>query len=361
MIQIRRTSHEWGTLVEAMLGEEPVSSLKIHDLRVRVGDVILRCGGIGAVGTVRQHRLKGYSRALLEDAVAYMRDQGYHLSALFGIPNYYDKYGFAPALIESEVSIVTRDAELAQAQYAIRESLPQDAGPMVEIYERICAQRTGCVVRDPAKWSGFHRGAGWTDRVGTFVVLDGEQIVGYACYNLDPWRYAINEVGYRDASVYETLLAEVANRAVSMRVERITFCLPPDDPFARYCRRYGADVTIKYRRCAGGMARLADQTAALELLLPLFRQRLRDVGLAEWAGEIVLETDLSTDRLAFGRGGVSHRLRLPQWALAQLILGYRSAEDALSERGAAADADVRPVLRALFPEGYPYMWPDDRF
>ena len=361
MIEIRHTSHDWGTKVEAVFEGQTVSNLRIHDLRLRLGNVTVRCGGIGAVGTPREHRMKGYSRAVLESAVEFMGEHGYHLSALFGIPNYYDKYGYAPALVESQVSLQTRDAELAEARYQTEVFSPEVAQQVAEIYERMHAQRTGCIVRDTATWQGFQRGIGWTDRVGAFVVTDGGEVVGYASHNLDPWRYAVNEVGYTDASVFSTLLAEIAARAIALRVERVSLHMPPDDPFVVYCRRYGAEVTLEYRRCAGGMARVIDQAALLGMLQPLVRRRLQEAGMSGWSGEIVIQTDLGIDRLIVGQPGGSYRITMPQWMLAQLLLGYRGVDDALSEADTYADSDLLPVLRVLFPEGYPYIWPADRF
>lgn len=356
----RRTPVNDGTTLELVEGETVLSHLLVVDLRLRIGPLAVRCGGIGNVHTAREHRLKGYARQLLTESIDFMREQGYLVSALFGIPNFYQKFGFASALMDCETTIATRDAELAPARYPVRPFQPEDARAIVAIYERLNAQRSGSVVRNPETWREFRRGSQWTERVGAFVVLDGQEIIGYASYNLDPWRYAIGEVGYADHRAFSTLLAHMAQQAIERRVEQIVLHTPPDDPFLQYCRRYGCETKLTYRRQAGGMARIIRQTELLEAVRPLLAQRLQSAG-QEWAlGTLVCKTDLGEDAIPLG-SGPTYTLELPQWMLLQLLLGYRPAEDVLFETEARADEALRPLLPILFPEGYPYMAMSDRF
>jgi len=197
--------------------------------------------------------------------------------------------------------------------------------------------------------------------MGTFVLLDSDRIVGYAAYRLDPWRYAIVELGYADRAVFGSLLAESARRAVEARVEHIVFHMPPDDPFILYCRRYGCQTKISYPRCGGGMARIINQSELWGLLHPLFTQRLQEVGQGDWSGTLVIATDLGTDRLCFGTGDKTLHVEMPQFMLAQCLLGYRSVRDALFESQACADEAALPILEVLFPQGLPYIFMLDRF
>jgi predicted acetyltransferase len=358
-MEIRRTPFDGGTKLELVEGDKAVSRLLVVDLRMCIGGVWVRCGGIGDVHTNHDYRMKGCGRRLLEEAVTWMRQQGYHLSALFGIPNFYYRFGYTPGLVESEASIATRQAETATGRYAVRDFTPEDAPVVAELYMQHNARRTGMIARDPQTWRGFRRGASWVERVAAFVATDGEQVVGYALYNIDPWRYAIGEVGYRDRSVFGTLLAEMGRRAVDARVERVSLALPGDEPFLVYCQRYGLEQKLTYPYRASGMVRVVDQSALLALLAPMLEERLTAAGLA--GGTLVIETDLGTDRLTLGQGGREWRVRLSQALLAQLVMGYRAVEDALFETDAQADEEAVPVLQALFPQGYPYIYCSDRF
>ena len=99
MASVRRVPMRRGTRIEACLEPdgEGVSRLDLFDLRMCVGATTVRCGGIGSVGTSRDHRLQGYSRLVLDAGIALMRSESYHISVLFGIPDYYQRFGFACA------------------------------------------------------------------------------------------------------------------------------------------------------------------------------------------------------------------------------------------------------------------------
>jgi len=360
MATCRRSPAKGGTALEWVEGETVLSRLVVEDLCLRIGPIAVRCGGIANVSTPREYRMKGYARQLLSESIAFMHAEGYLISALFGIPNFYQKFGFASALMDCETTIATRDAETATARYPVRPFQPEDARALVTLYERRNGQRSGSVLRNPETWREFRRGSQWTDRVGAFVVLDGQEIIGYASYNLDPWRYAIGEVGYADGRAFSTLLAHMAQQAIERRVEHIIVHAPPDDPFLQYCRRYGCEIKLIYRRQAGGMARIIRQTELLEAVQPLLAARLRAAGQEGALGTLVCKTDLGEDALVFG-GGPSYTLALPQWMLLQLLLGYRPVEDALFETEARADEALQPLLPVLFPQGYPYIAMSDRF
>jgi len=361
MLTIRRTPVENRTRIEALLDEHTVvSHLSVVDLRMRIGDGVVRCGGIAGVGTDRAQRNKGYARAVLEDSLVFMHQEGYHLSALFGITDFYPKFGYASAFVDCTAEVMTRFAERAQPRYPVREFTESDAPAVAVLYEMMHAAQTGAIVRDPATWTNFRRGSRWSDRVSAFVVVEGERIVGYASYDLDPWSCTLAEIGYADAAVFSTILARAAEIAWERRTEKIMFCATPDDPFVRYCHRYGCDIRLGYPCCSGGMARVINQGALLAQLQPVLARRLA-AGLPGWEGTIAVTTDLGTDRLTFGRGRQQVQVEMPQWMFAQLVLGYRSPADVASEASARIDPPALSVLCVLFPEGYPYIYCADRF
>lgn len=363
MYTIERTTgqeHVPCTRIQLTIDGEDISNVSVLDLPMRVGGAVVRCGGIGGMSTLREHRNKGYARRVLTEALEHMREERYHLSALFGIADFYDRFGYGPGLVECEAQVITRYAERAAARHAVRDFRPEDAPVVAEMHEALHRTRTASIVRDPATWTRFERGTRWTDRVGAFVVLDGERPIGYASYDLDPWRCAIAEVGYSGPAAYDTIIAQAARIAWERRLERITFHAPPDDPFIRYCRRYGCEVRANYPCSGNGMARVIDQAGLLGTLRPVLEERLRRSGIG-WRGTVVIATDLGTDRLALGAGAPEVRAEMPQWMLAQLVLGYRGAEEVALDDRATIDEGAVPALRALFPEGYPYVNWSDRF
>lgn len=359
MATIRRSPFEFGTRIEVLVDDVVASSVNVLNRLVRIGYVQLRLGGIGDVSTKRAFRQQGFARLMLEDAVTYMQEDGFHLSALFGIPNFYHRFGYIPALPGTESTIATRDAELAQARFPIRPMRPEDCPRVAAIYEQMNASRTLSCVRDPATWTGFRIGAGWNDRIDAFVVLAGEEIIGYASYDLDPWRCALGEVGYSTPDAWSTILAEAARQALEKRVEKITIHAPADDPFLHYCRRYGLSTSLYYAHNAHGMGRLINQGATLQAIQPLLKQRL-DISATRWRGTLEFATELGSDAVELG-AGEQVTINLPQTLLTQWLCGYRDVAESLFESDVHVPSQIVPVLQAIFPAGYPYIYASDRF
>lgn len=358
---LRETPCELGHRLELIAGSEIVSSLEVYNLEMRIGGVRVRCGGVGAVHTSPEHRLKGYATRVMERAVHVMQREGYHLSALFGIADFYHRFGYASCLVECESTVSARDALDTQARFATREFRVSDAPVIASLCEAEQARRTGSIVRKPATWKGFRWSSHWSERVDAFVVVDGDVILGYAAYDPRPSHFVVGEVGYVGPVVFSTLLSRLAQMAVQRKEDQLRMFLPPDSLFLEYCHRYGCRTEITYSRDSDGMGRLLDQKGTLELLYPLLAHRLAAGGLGGWGGTLVVCTELGTDRLCFGEGGPTATLAVPQWMLAQVLLGYRSVADVLLESVYQAAPDVLAALNLMFPTGYPYIWAADRF
>lgn len=362
MAIVRHAPFEHGTAIEILEGEETVSRLLLWELEMRIGHVPIRCGGIGDVSTDWKWRMKGYARRLMVECLDFMGMNGYVLSVLFGIPDFYSKFGFAPALVECESTIATRDAEKALARYPVRPVQPEDAPAVATMYNTRHANRSGSIVRDPAHWQGPRFGAGWSKDVGSFVVLDKEQgqVIGYATHNTRGWHFTLSEVGYRDSSVLSTILAEAARQAIALRVEKIAIHSPPDDPFVHYCRRYGCETTISYERDSGGMVRVIDLKGLLSAIRPVLAERLRAAERVNWAGALEFQADLCHYSLSLGDSGEPLLVNIPQWMLAQWVLGFRDVETSLRDTEVHVDDRAVPILQALFPPAHPYTWAADR-
>lgn len=368
-------------------GEE-VCHLWVIDYTMRVGAAHVRMAGIGDVYTNRQHRMKGYMRHLYTDTLTYMIEEGYDVSMLFGIPNFYTKFGYASSIPKVHFTIKTRDAEVAGADNADRLSgitarpiEARDMAAVVTLYNSKNASRTGTVVRDPETFKEFDKGTHWETKAETAVWVSEEgTVLGYAVWDRLPTLVNVAEIEVTNAELYPVILAAFAQQAIEKRSEKITIYAPPDHGFAQYAERFGVTWTIEYPRYSDCMMRIINQQPLMTKLTPVFQARSEDwhTGGIPDALRIKTELGITTLRLtdnmieAQTGGATPHpvegpQLEIPQDILIQLIMGYRSVSDALTapnvrlETGSGVDHNVVSFLNALFPRQNAFVWKPDYF
>ncbi len=157
--ELKREVGEGVCSIKLFLGGKEVSHLYVHDLEVRIGGSIVRVGGIGGVWTHEEYRRRGFARKVLEDALDYMREEGYDLSLLFGIPDFYHRFGYAPVLPEYSLSL--REEDLPKDVPAFRDYGEKGRDVVLDMYNENNHWRTGSVVRRSETWKGFVRGTSW--------------------------------------------------------------------------------------------------------------------------------------------------------------------------------------------------------
>ena len=89
----RGSSYDWSTSRVAEIGGKIVAHLGIWEYRMRVGRARLKAAGIGAVLTHGDYRRRGIASRLFAALFPAMRQAGYHYTMLFGIRNFYDRFG----------------------------------------------------------------------------------------------------------------------------------------------------------------------------------------------------------------------------------------------------------------------------
>lgn len=355
--------------------EKPVCNLWVIDFAMRVGTTVVRMAGIGGVHTERAHRMKGYMRHLFEDTVQYMITEGYDISMLFGIENFYTKFGYAAGLAGFECKVKTRDAEVAAANapaatYITRPIGEADMPVVLDLYNANNAMRVCSVVRTPEDFTEFEKGTWYGTPPDTHLWEDANgKLLAYAVWDRYDKAVKVAEIEARDDAFFPTLLSFFAAQAVEKRCEDVQLFIPPDHPFAEYVQRFGAEWTVTYPRYGSGMLRLLNQQPFFEKIVPELERRLALSRSAGYTGALTFQTDLGDLALVINRGSITLagkasdglRLELSQDRLTQLVIGYRSARDVLNDPLVKAHGDVLPLLNVLFPKGTPYVWVADHF
>jgi len=356
--------------VEYMLAGEEVSHLCVRDFRMRVGSAILRMGGIADVETKEAYRGRGYARQVLDRALPLMRKEGYDISTLFGVSDFYPRWGYAPIFPETGLTLATEDAARAQQVYRLRPLGRDEVGATLDLYRRNNARRTGAIVRGRDRWAGFRLGSRWGRPVSAYGAFDpAGRLMGYVVLDRSPTEAIMVEIGYRREEVFGTLLAAGMRQARRAKAQQIHALVPPDHPFLEYCQRLGCRLTLQYHRSGGAMGRIINLATCFARLTPELTRRLGS-GPLPWTGRLRIETDIGEVILRLEQGAVTcddpggaadASFHLGQALLTQLIFGYtRPAEALRAGDGSLRGAPVQ-LIEALFPRGHAYVWRPDHF
>jgi hypothetical protein len=373
--------------VELLLGGEHVSGLTINDLQMHIGRAVVHMGGIGGVHTDQRHRLKGYSRRVCQHSNRYMFERGYDVSLLFGISDFYHKFGFVSCLPSYKLTLTTRIVERALRHArvgktpTVRLGRPEDFPRIRTLYNQEYARRTGSI-RRTGRWKGFRMGSTWGSKTLTLVAAAGGRIRAYAGVDDREDALTVFEVA-GDPRAYPALLRALAREAVEKRVESMALLLPPDDRFSIYSRRFGGTLTVNYPYTGAGMLRVINLVTLFEKLCPELTDRLQAVGFSGPERSFLLRTDVGSVQLTAGQTGVrvpasptrapaSRRARppragkrvvveMPQHWLSQLLFGYRTVADVAREPGVRIPRALSGLLEVLFPPQWAHVSRADYF
>lgn len=367
-LEIRVTDEGTATRHDLMLDGTSVSRLWVNDLVMRIGVAQVHMGGIGGVGTEHEYRNRGYARRVLEHGNRWMAENGFDCATLFGIRDFYDKYGYAVCMPDSQFTIRTRDAERAEKTLEVRPFTPEDLPVLRAIYAENNADLTGSLVRDEQRdW--FRKGSWYERRAEAFVFTDRSgAIAAYAARDRTDEEVVVCEVGARHPKHYGDIVRWAADRAVELREGKMSFLLPPDSPCGVYLTRFGAEQRIGYPRNSTGMGRLLRLEPFMEKTRPEWTRRAAASRALEPGLSLRLETDIGNVTLRWTGETVelddpsraSGTVRLPQWRLMQLVMGYYGADIAPAFPHVETDGDLR-LFQTLFPRRLPHMWVTDHF
>ncbi|WP_323676373.1 GNAT family N-acetyltransferase [Halorubellus sp. PRR65] len=345
-------------------GDEAVAVCAHYWFDVDVRGASVSAPGLSAVASPPERRRGGNVRRLLEESLAEYRDRGDPLSLLwpFSAP-FYGQYGWA-----TTNRYVVHDVDPGDLAFATG----TDAAASVE-FERV----------DADDWRDLHAvdRESWTHT----LALDRSE---------DFWRHRVLEswgtdpyasVGYRDGDpvAYLTYTIEDGDdgRTLSASyfgaVDRdallalLSFCHAHDSQVSTVRLKTPVDFDLAYRLDdpgapdtdlrAGPMARVVDAVDALEAV-PVQPDANADVvldvadPLTDWHDDPVRLAAVDGDATAARAPDATPDVELDVGALAQLLLGTRTATDLARSReltgrdGADPDAAAVRALDATYPE-----------
>lgn len=379
------------TQVELYLGERRVSWLSIVPFTIRVGTARVRMDGIAYVGTQEDCRNRGYSRRLLEAAVRVMQEGDAALSMLYGIPDYYPKFGYATAGPEYLIHLPPALAPVPMPEgWTVREVALTDLPALQGLYARGNAECIGSAVRaiDAPVWTRLTEDAG----AGECRVVMGPDgcVAGYVLRaaqhwavrrveRIEPGAMVIGEVMAAHLVAADAALAACRNWAAEPIPDgdgtprRVVLSTVPGGIVESAAMYQSARVERRYYACGESMARVLNVERLLTSLRPELELRWAKAG-GRFSGVLRLDTDLGRVRLCLSPGSLRIEaegaceegmpvlaVAMPQTLLARLALGAFPPRTLLDRLEHSPSEETREVIEALFPLREPHMHLPDQF
>lgn len=219
-------------------GEAAVAAL-VADYPTWVRGELVRCAGVGAVGTLPEHRRGGVGQGMMRRLQEVCRGEGYGLTSLYAFREpFYRKVGYEGCGWRWQIKCPSEQLPLVDGGLRAREVGVEDWEVLDGCYRAFASRLSGCCARTEAHW---RRRLG--NRPPSLYVV-GDPVEGYLWTN--PYGFwndmEIGEMAWTSRRGYESLLALA--RGLAINKSAVVWCEPPDSPFlARF-----ADSGVEARR-----------------------------------------------------------------------------------------------------------------
>ncbi len=346
-------------------GGELAAALRLFTYTVRIGEARLKMGGLGCVTTSGPLRQKGYAALLMSDTMRYLYRHGYHVSTLFGIADFYHRWGFASTLPEYASVIEMREAStVAAPPFKRRAMKPGDMRAVQRIHTRNDADTACSIIRLAA-----HISSRWDHWKNAHILTDNKgKATAYFLAAAHGADYRVEEVGVLDYSWCPAVLNACMTLAKKEYVSRIRFVMPPSHPFVRFLLQYNSEHEMHVSRNSNGMMAVVNIEETLECMIPDWESRLKDTTPSDFRAEATLVVQRKPYRIRVHGGAVdvaaingANKVSLSSVELIQLITGARHLDEVLATKRRALNGSGTALLAAIFPKRTPFVWHVDRF
>ena len=332
--------------------DEPVCKLNLISLNIRFGSVTLPAEGVLAVSTPPHQRRKGFMTKLLNHCLKRMKLR-VPMAFLYGIKDFYPKFGFSTCLADSEIQIHTgsRYHLDVDSGILIQKGDFTDLQEIVSLYNKIHSKRPLTLSREK-KWDQIPRDKAWKPGSVINLAKKNDKLLGYMITEKKIWGWntkvgmggskefsKIWEIVSTDLTSAYNLLDHALKDAKKQDCSKISFWEPTDSSVGKAARLIGCNVILSYPSNAGGMGKILNRKKFLELLKPELDRRANTISCGLNKNE-----DLLT-RL------ISGHVITNSSTLLGFSLGYEKFEDYdFGKLNVISDND-RETLSVWFPGG----------
>ncbi len=361
---IGNSPYDWNASRIGVVEGEVATHFGVWDYRMRIGASVVRVAAIGAVATLEPHRKKGLMERTARDCVESMSAAGYDMSLLFGIPNYYQRFGYVCAFAQIRTVLKTKDVKAADPAVSYEEikgpSSDLVAGELAELSNRENEGVTGTYVRPtyltnrmPEKFTVYR----FTD--------------GYVVGGPDGESYQIADSAGDPETIVEIARLQAA-AAVCPEIEFVF--VPPRSRLGEYLQTLTHRRIVDRNAEGGPMMKIVNLRRTFEKIGPELARRLAASPMRGYGGRLAVEGDgervvlvLTNGRVEVMRDAGGGEAALPDGRiaagadLARLVIGDGDPARVCRQAGIELSGDARDLLPVLFPDQEPstILW--DRF
>jgi len=352
--------YDWAASRIGLLDGRIVAHWGVWDYQMRIGAARVRAGGIGIVGTDGDLRKRGLMARTARASLAAMRALGYDLSILFGIEEFYHRFGYVRAW--SDTTWTVRLADLPKERPTLRPKrfTPVRRDDISRLYNREYAAATGTVVK-PTYGRGMYPrpsiGYLWSDARGrpagyVIVFRKGAQIE------------CIEACG--DAGECLRVLAALGRRWGAQEIQFSTFS--DAWPLIRRLSQGTCRAETRHVRSGGPMVATINLGRTLGHMAGELERRLRESPMTDWRGNLLVAGGRDSATLAIARSrvtvssggrGAAHAVRGGDH-VAQLLIGADDPREIAEAGRMKVTGDAGRLLGVLFPAQHPQLSLRDR-
>ncbi len=366
------SSYDWDVSRIAEDDGKIVAHLGVWRYPMRVGRARLRTAGIGAVMTHLDYRKRGLAARLFAALFPAMRQAGYHFSMLFGIRDFYHRFGYAPAWPNTQHFVKCDSLPQTRLKLKLRKVSKAEVlcrqGAVMRIYNRENAARTGSAARPI-----YTLTEGLVSRFEVRALCNPSgRMLGYVATGTGGGDdLEVLEVGglKRPCGADQLLAAlrTLAARTGRRRLRLNNFSY--DHPLCQAVRGYDSSVEMHHTRSGGAMGAVVALRGCLEQMAGELSDRLRRSALKGFAGTLSVagayETVLLDIRggkvgLAASPRNTAHRI-IAGAAVARLLIGSEQPHVLAMQSGVRYAGRGMELAEALFPKQWPMLSMLDHF
>ena len=358
---VNHSHYDWNVSRIGVLDGRTVTHYGVWRYWMRIGASRVRVGGIGAVATDGDCRKRGFMAQTIHATLDAMHQGGYDMTMLFGVPNFYHRFGYVRAWPGQEYVIRVEDLPKGRPGPTPRRLHAFVRDDLATMYNREYARLTGTAVR-PTYRSSRRRKGQWEHY--TWGDARGRTLGYVTCCRRDGKFWC-----YESCGEVEEALGVLAVLARRWDYREVRFhSVHYNHPLVRRLRRGTCSAEVHYRRSGGAMIRTVNLESALRRMCRELSARLRRSNLAGWRGKLLMADAREKATLVIDRSKVrvaeaqktKHTLRGGD-EVVQLLIGTDVPRETIEAAGMRLSGDARDLVEVLFPAQHPMLSPWDGY